>query len=466
MNFKLNDLFPPKKDIAHAYNLQSRLVLFFIIMFCFLTMGKFVNWQAPHHPFVNDVNQYYSYLIAYFKHNDLTFSNGTYHFWLQTTPTNHLVPKVTYGMSLFYLPFFLIAELFSAKNSTGYEPIYAWSIHIGSILYVLAGLYFSLKTLRLFFSEIVASLSLFVIFFGTNLFCYTLINPELTHGVLFLLISCLFYFVVQWINTSLPKYFLFSSFLLGLITLIRPTEIIIVFVILLAGVSSLKTMKQKLNLFIGLKLYLLLGAILFILPLFPQVLYWKVQSGGWLFFSYSENERFFWSDPQIMNVLFSYRKGWLVYSPLMIMALIGFIPLWRRNKMLFWGILLYFSVNLYLVSAWWDWAFGGSFGIRALVQCYALLIIPLAYCIEWAITYANKTIVKLGLVLFICFFCFLNIFQSNLYKHGIISYDGMTKEAYWYTFLKKNYSEGDLKYLETLIKHPNYEEMRKGNRDE
>ena len=57
------------------------------------------------------------------------------------------------------------------------------------------------------------------------------------------------------------------------------------------------------------------------------------------------------------------------------------------------------------------------------------------------------------------------MFQSNLYKHGIISFDGMTKEAYWYTFLKKSYSESDLLYLETLIKHPDYEQMKKGKRD-
>ena len=43
---------------------------------------------------------------------------------------------------------------------------------------------------------------------------------------------------------------------------------------------------------------------------------------------------------------------------------------------------------------------------------------------------------------------------------------GMTKEAYWFTFLKKNYSKEDLLYLETLVKHPDYAAMRQGKRDD
>lgn len=465
MNFKLNDFFSPKKDIAQDNYLQTRFVLSFILIFCFLAMGKFVNWQAQHHPFVYDVNQYYSYLIAYFKHDDIAFSNGTYHFWLQTTPTNHLVPKVTYGMSLFYLPFFLFAELFSAKNSTGYESIYAWSVHIGCIIYVLIGLYYCRKTLLIWLEDKVVSITLLIIFFGSNLFCYTLINAEFSHSILFFLISIFVFYVVKWFQTKQSCYFLMFSFLLGLITIVRPTEIIVAIFPLVIGVYSKQGLKEKLNDIFNLRYYILIAVFLFFLPIFPQLLYWRIQSGQWLFFSYGESERFFWTNPQIVNVLFSYRKGWLVYSPLMILSLLGFIPLWRRNKRLFFGIILYFIINLYLISAWWDWAYGGSFGMRALVQSYALLAIPMAYCIIWIINLLKSKWKQLILILFISFFCFLNIFQSNLYKHAIISYDGMTKEAYWYTFLKRNYSEDDLKYLETLIKHPNYDEMRKGNRD-
>lgn len=438
----------------------------FIILFCAVFFSFFVNWGTVHHPFIMDVNQYYSYLPALFKQHDLTFSVNPNNIWLTPTPIGRGVPMVTYGMSLCYLPFYAIASVFSASNSIGYEPIYAWCIHIGCIIYVLIGLHFCRKTLLNWFSEKVTSIALLVIFFGTNLFCYTLINSELTHGILFFLISMFVYYVVRWQQTNQKKYFLAFCFLLGFITLIRPTEMSVVILPLLIGVTSFGQFKEKFATIISLKYYLIIGIVLFLIPIFPQVLYWKIQSGQWLFFSYGNNERFYWLEPQFFNVLFSYRKGWLLYSPLMLLSLLGFVQLFKKNKALFWSIIIYFLINLYLISAWWDWAFGGAFGMRALVQVSAVLIIPLAYFIQWFFEVIESKYLKIAGYIIIVFFCFLNVFQSNLYKHGIISYDGMTKEAYWFTFLKKNYSKEDLLYLETLVKHPDYAAMRQGKRDE
>jgi hypothetical protein len=389
-----------------------------------------------------------------------------YGFWLFETPIHKLVPKVTYGMSLFYFPFFLIADLFSKGSSTGYEPIYAWSIHMGCILYSLLGLLYCRKTLLYWFSEKVTAITLVVIFFGSNLFCYTLINSELTHGILFFLISAFVFYVVKWNASKKNRDFFIFSFILGLITVIRPTEICVGVIPLLIGVFSLQTFKMKVQIFFNLKYSFFIGIILFFIPLFPQLLYWKIQSGQWLFFSYGSSEHFFWTDPKLFNVLFSYRKGWLVYSPLMVLSVFGSILLFKKNKELFWGVVIYFLMNLYLISTWWDWAFGGSFGMRALVQVGAVLIIPLAYMIQWLFEENKKKIFKSICYVLVVFFCFLNVFQSNLYKHGIISYDGMTKEAYWFTFLKKNYSKEDLVHLETLVKHPNYDLMRLGKRDD
>lgn len=448
------------------YLVQSKVIWLFIIFFCILTFKLFANWGDAHHPFIMDVNQYYSYLPALFKQHDLTFSVNPNYVWLTPTPIGRGVPMVTYGMSVFYLPFFMIASIFSDSNSTGYEPVYAWTIHIGCIIYVLIGLHFCRKTLLNWFSEKVTGLSLLIIFFGTNLFCYTLINSELTHSILFFLISMFVYYVVRWHQSNEKKYFLIFCFLLGFITLIRPTEMSITIFPLFIGVTYFGQFKEKLSTIFDLKFFLIIGIFLFIAPIFPQLVYWKIQSGQWLFFSYGNHERFYWLEPQFFNVLFSYRKGWLVYSPLMLLSLLGFIQLFKKNKAIFWSIIIYFLINLYLISAWWDWAFGGAFGMRALVQVSAVLIIPLAYFIQWFFEVIESKYLKIAGYIIIVFFCFLNVFQSNLYKHGIISYDGMTKEAYWFTFLKKNYSKEELLYLETLVKHPDYAAMRQGKRDE
>lgn len=415
----------------------SGLSVVFIAFVSLLFSKFFVNWGASEHPYEMDVAQYYSYLIHIFVDQDPLFTQNPHGYWLVETPIHHWVPMVTYGMSLLYSPFFLIARLFSPENSTGYEPIYAWSIHLGMIIYVLLGLWYARKTLLLWKNEHTSGMSIFVIFFGSNLFCYTLINSEMTHGPLFFLSSIYFYHVCQWQRTQKVKYVFIFSFLLGLITLIRPTEFSQIVFPILIGLGGSDTFKKKAQSIVQLKWNLLLSILLFLIPIIPQLWFWKMQSGQWFFFSYGKNERFFWTDPQLINVLFSYRKGWLVYSPLMILSLFGFVFLYQKNKILFWPIMGYFVVNIYLISSWWDWAYGGAFGLRALVQTYAFLIIPLAYFIEWAYHHKKHQWMRISFTMILIFFCFLNIFQSNLYKHGIIHYDGMTKEAYWYTFLKK-----------------------------
>jgi hypothetical protein len=45
-------------------------------------------------------------------------------------------------------------------------------------------------------------------------------------------------------------------------------------------------------------------------------------------------------------------------------------------------------------------------------------------------------------------------------------WDSMTEASYKYSFLRKDYSSAERAYMETLFIHPNYEEMRKGKRDE
>ena len=108
--------------------------------------------------------------------------------------------------------------------------------------------------------------------------------------------------------------------------------------------------------------------------------------------------------------------------------------------------------------------------MRAFVHGFAVLVIPFAYFINGLVSFYKKTqlknILMWSFVLLSLFFCTLNILQSNLYKHQIIHFDGMTKEAYQFTFMKKNYTKQDLDYLTTLLRSPDYEARKQGDRDE
>jgi len=452
-------------------SIYSNGAIVLILAFAFFATPFFINWGSLGHPFLMDINQYYSYLVAGIIDKDIFFNSPSHHsFWLIETPTHHVVPKVTYGLSFFYTPFFIIAKMLSSNQSTGYEPLYAWIIHYGCMIYVIVGLWYLKKILSNWFKDIVVGVSLFLVFFATNLFYYTVSESESVHGILFFLIAFFIYHVLVWQETSSKKSFFLFMLAAGFICLIRPTEILVLLFPLLIGVNSKEKFITKTQTVLKLKWNLILGVIMFLLPIIPQMVFWKIQSGSFLFFSYGSSEGFFWTDPQFINVFFSFKKGFLIYTPIMLFSFIGFVFMYQKNKSVFYPVFFYFLINTYVICCWWDWAYGGSFGLRAFVHCFAILIIPFAYFVEWVLNLYQKSTIKniMTYMFFLCalFFCFLNVFQSNLYKHRIIHWDGMTKEAYWFTFLKKKYTQQDLTYLKTLIKEPNYEARRKGDRDE
>ena len=451
-------------------NIYSTVSFILIVLFAFSSTFHFINWGSQNHPFNNDVDQYYSYLINLANNHSLNFIPDNHQYWLIETPTQQYVPKVTYGMAFFYAPFFIVAKLISSSHSTGYEPAFAWCIHFGCMIYTLLGFWIIRKTLLIFFKDMVVALTLLTLFFATNLFYYTVSESLTVHGVLFFLLSIFIYNVIQWQHTLKRKHLFLFMFVAGFITLIRPSELIILLIPLLIGVYNIESFKVKVGIVLSNIKSILFSSLLFLLPVIPQLFFWKFKSGSFLFFSYGSNERFFWTDPQLWNVFFSFRKGLFIYTPVLVFFFIGFVFLYKKNKTIFCPLVVYFILNIYLICCWWDWSYGGSFGMRALIHCYALLAIPFAYFVSWMFYSINSSKIKMSIISFfmIClvFFSIINLFQSNLYKHRILHFDGMTNQAYKFTFLKGTYSPKELEELQLMFSPPNYEARRNGKRDE
>lgn len=447
-------------------NYKYSTIAFYLIV---LLSIYFIKWGNSEHPFTMDVDQYYSYLVAQFIHHDFSF-HFPHNYWLVETPTQQYIPKVTMGLAFLYLPFFtignIIAHIFN-YDTLGYSAPYYWSIHIGSIIYVLIGLWYCRKSLLLFFNEWIVALSLLFIIVGTNLFFYTYKESEMSHGLLFFLFSVFIYHVLKWRETAKTKHIYYFSFIAGLVTLIRPTEILILLFPLLIYVSNFSELKSRLIEIKNLKWKLVISVFIFFMPIIPQLIFWKMYTGQFLFFSYGSQEGFFFSDPKFYSVLFGWRKGWFIYTPIMILSIVGLLLMFFKRKDLFFSVFIYFVLNLYLICCWWDWGYGGAFGMRALVQCYAFLIIPFAFFLNWSLSKIKKNVLRfiLGMMtVAYCLFCsYNNVFQTYLMKNSLMHWDSMTMEAYKYTFLTTDVNRV---YLETMFKHPNYNEMRKGNRDE
>jgi hypothetical protein len=442
-----------------------RLANWFIIASLLFAFFSYKLWKYEKKVIFWDVLEYYSYLPATFIHHDLTLSfvNGNEKlyankFWPNKAPNGSNVLKMTMGLSILYSPFFFIAHLIAkilGFSTDGYTEPYRVALLLSSIIYLAIGLFFLRTILLKYFTKYTTAITLLVIGCGTNLFYYTSIEPCMTHAYNFTLFTIFIYLTIKWYEKNSISHLIFIGLLGGLITLIRPTNIFIFLFFLLWKITSFQDLKVRLTFFLKNFKYLFLILFFWFLVLFPQLLYWKIVSGQWIYYSYRD-EHFFFGNPQIINGLFSYRKGWLLYTPVMIFALAGIPLLFKKYKEFFWPVLIFTILNIYVIFSWWTWWYGGSFGQRPMIDSYGLLAIPLAVFIEWILIRRNY--MKIVYVTLLAGFIYLNIFQTRQAYHGAIHFDSMTKKAYWHSFGKLH---PDAEFYQLLSK-PNYELAKKG----
>ena len=368
------------------------------------------------------------------------------------------------GMSYLYSPFFLIAHTYASFSpnfvANGFSKPYEFFLSFSSLFYLIIGLFYLRKVLKMFFSERNTALVILLTVLGTNLFYYTTSEPCMSHAYSFSLISIFIYLSIRWHKKQSLKYIIAIGIISGVVVLIRPVNLLIFIFPLLYGVKDLKTLKTNLLLFISNWKQLLLMAIMAFLVILPQLIYWKTQTDTWVFNSYID-EHFYFGNPHLLELLFSYRKGWLLYTPIMILGCIGLLVTFRKNKQVFYPLALLAVIHIYVLSCWWCWWFGGSFGMRPMIDTYPFFALSLGYFIQWI---WHKNIVLKAIASFAIFFILgLNLFQTQQRRNLVIHWDSMSKKAYWHNFTTLKFSaKKDWETQESLLKHPNYDKALKG----
>ena len=409
-------------------------------------------WEEENKILVYDALFYYSYIPGILEHEDASFEflantekNISRKYLVKESPNGIKVPKATYGVALFELPFYTIADQFAKfKNykSNSFSSPYRLAILIACNFYLIIGIYFLRKVLLKYFSKYAVEISVIVIVLGTNLFTYVTYVPGMSHGYSFFCACIYLYSIDKWQSVEKTKYLYLSCFFLGLLILLRPTNASFGFFLLFFSFRSIKEnfqlIKRKFKFYAA-------GIIFMILPLIPQMVYWKLHTGNLLFYTYGE-EKFFWNDPKVLEGLFSFRKGWLVYSPLMLLSLTGIFvnnQIIKNNRIV---ILLFLLINVYITFSWWCWWYGGSFGQRPMIDFYPILALPLVAILE-KMFQRNKVLKAFSLSI-ISSFCALSLFQNYQYQVGLIHHNAMSKSSYKMIFLKTEKPEG---YNNTLI---------------
>jgi hypothetical protein len=388
-----------------------------------------------------DVSGYYFYLPAVFIYKDIhqvAFRDSIHQKYRPADapyqafqhPSGNYVMKYSSGLAVQYLPFFLTAHVLAPAlgyPADGFSLPYQAAISWGSLLVAFLGLWLLRRNLLRHFSDAATAITLLLIVFGTNYLDYAAINGAMTHNYLFTLYAALVAVTVSWYDRPTLLKAIGIGFLVGLAALTRPTEILTALIPLLWGVANGADFQQRLGLW--KKHWLQMAAAVVICGLMGsiQLLYWKVSSGDWIVYSY-EDQGFSWLKPHIDRGVFSFRAGWLVYTPVMAFAVLGFLWLYKKHASLFPAILVFFLLFLYVTFAWDIWWYGGSLGQRAMVQSYAILAFPLAAFVEWLKD--RKSLRYFVFAIFILFSYYNLWLTHQAHKGGMLEPGFMTK-AYW-----------------------------------
>ena len=388
---------------------------------------------------------YYDYLPSLFIHHDfirkdisvskdLNYYKRINSLEIYNDYHDRKLNKYPCGTAILQSPFFISTYLTTdLKNdhNDGYQKPFQKTIFHAAIFYLLFGIYFLKKLLELYSIKkpIITFIQLLVVL-GTSLVHYVNIDPAYSHVYSFFAITAFLYFSKEYFISFSFKKFVFACLFLGLILLLRQINVLIIcFIPFIAG--SFKNLIEGIRR-LFLKPKYILSSILIVLCIVSiQCFVWYFQVGDFIVYAY-QNEGFNFLNPEFFNILFSYRKGLFVYTPVLFIALLStFYLVYKRQFFLFFTWLGFFIILSYFLSSWWCWFYGGSFGLRAYIEYYSFFFIPLAIFLN-----GIKKIVRNSIVLIALITIPLNLIQAYQYKEYILHWFLMDKDKYWSVFLK------------------------------
>jgi len=431
-----------------------------------------VNW---------DGYGYYAYLPGIFIYGDVgEYAFAEKHFQeydvssnvyqLNRAASGHRFPIYNIGLSVIWAPAFLVTH--GIVSATGIVPAdgmsypYQLMVVLMGLLFAFLGLLYLRRFLARYFTDLVVAFTLVATGLATNLFYYMVEKPDMTHGYLFSLYAIFLYHFSQLPDddgttatsssgsaqiSRLRRALAKLGLLAGLMCLVRSSEIVVFAIPAFYGLRNLTTLKR--NFRRTLPVFVVALAVFSV-----QLVYYKIGTGSWWQNGYA-GLGFDWAAPHLYEGLFGFRRGWLVYTPIMALALAGVV--WLRREW-FPPVLIFLLGNCYLLFSWHIWWYGNTFGSRPVVQSYALLALPLAALLAWVsgadagakegsgAGFRTRILVPLLLTPFVL----LNLFQHWQYNQRIIPLDFVNQTYYRHVFGKTTLDKHDYVYLDTNEKFP------------
>ena len=326
-----------------------------------------------------DAIQYYAYLRSIVFDRDLDFTNDYTRLygagadssgWLrERTATGRPRNMMSIGPAILWSPIYLAVVAVAAIGARigvpldvdGFAPVFPLTAGVAGIFYATLGAYFCYRAAALRFSQRASFWGAVVAWLASPALYYSLVSPAYSHAAS-ICTAALFVFV--WLRSMgddrLRRWVALGA-LAGLAMLVRWHSAIL---LVLPGLELVMSLRRRppARTLLASAVLAATAAIVFV----PQLLAWHAIYGQYLVIP--QGPGFMrWTQPEILAVLFSTRRGLFLWTPALLLAAIGLGFVARRDRLLGAGAIVVLLLSLYVNSAARDWWAGEAFGARRFV---------------------------------------------------------------------------------------------------
>ncbi len=425
---------------------MKKYIWLFTISLVLLSFFTIRDFKSRYTRSINgDAKGYYAYLPAIFIYQDASYGfideieakyypedRSQYKAFKNKQKNGKYVNKCFPGLAIFYLPFFFLAAVsawLAGIPIDGYSLPFQLGVGLSHVFYFFAGLYLLFIFLKkLNFLEYKIWTGFIFLLFGTNIFYYVIYDHSVSHIFNFFLTTVFIWSIQKWIESKENKWIGIISCILALFVISRPTNAMMIlfvpFIFNFCNENVFTFLKSNVKIKYTLKF---LPFILLIL-IIPPVL-WKWQSDLWLVYSYN-NEGFNFLSPNWLNFLFSFQKGWFLWSPIMLFFFIfSLISFFRKS--IYSGLFFFipFVIITYVLSSWWCWTYGSGMGQRTMIDFYPFILLG-------TISFFQNSKKINFIILILSPLIILNILQCYQIQKSIHRGGETNTESYWKYFLQ------------------------------
>lgn len=383
--------------------------------------------------YATDEVQYFAYLRSLYFDGDLDFANEYQHFadigmqngdpavynaLLRDHPLDPpLIPATglyrnvaPIGSAIMWSPAYILADglvrlanIFGANiPADGYSWPYISAICFMSAIYALLGLILSYRLARRYSNEFAATVAAVATWLATPLIFYSYILMPWSHATGHFLFAL---FLTIWLRDASPRMpwekpnkaseqllplaaqrsfgtwallgivgglMTLTREQLGLLLIMPAIEALVAYYNILRSKHSDK-IKQATQLFSKHIVFLLC----LVLAISPQLMVYQTLYGQPKPSS-TVSGKLQWTSPHFWGTLIDPAHGAFLWSPILLIGLIGLIWLWKRDKLLAVLLLVGFLAQTYINGAFSTWHLTGSFGFRRLIDSSAIFVLGLA----------------------------------------------------------------------------------------